>query len=109
MNTVIKIAGFSSELNHKIAGNSLAGAGLICFSILAFQSYDGFAQSQTAINLPPRDEPMITRGWDPFGSNAGVKVGSGRWGLFMEPSRLVLGIPQLVNRGFEVARYRTDG
>jgi hypothetical protein len=62
------------------------------------------------LNAAPTPAPLITRGFDPFDLAAGPnKDGHGRWGLFMEPSNLVLGIPQLANSGLEVARYRTDG
>ena len=53
------------------------------------------------------DSPMITRGWDPFTS--GPKTGLGRWGLFMENSHLVAGIPALRDRFFQVAKYLSDG
>ena len=67
--------------------------------------------SPWGIGLEAGDNPLITRGWDPFGSNAGTKAGHGRWGLFMEPSTLVLGIPDqdVGGRALEVDRYRTDG
>ncbi len=51
--------------------------------------------------------PMITRNFDNF--NAGAKGGVGRWGLFLEPSTLVAGIPNLAGRAFNVGAYNADG
>jgi hypothetical protein len=68
--------------------------------------------SGPGISLNAADTPLITRGGDPFGTNAPAsKEGHGRWGLFMEPSRLVLGIPgdDVPGRVFSVAKYHTDG
>ena len=66
-------------------------------------------ESNKGITQNASDSPIITRGWDPFGSSAGDKSGHGRWGLFMEPFNLVCGIPDVAGRGFEVAKYKTDG
>jgi len=70
-----------------------------------------YLTSPWGIGLEAGDNPLITRGWDLFGSNAGTKSGHGRWGLFMEPLTLVLGIPDqdVGARSLEVDRYRTDG
>ncbi len=65
--------------------------------------------SPKGISLNAGDSPMITRGWDMFDSSAGDKAGLGRWGLFMEYATLVVGIPELAGRGFEIARFATDG
>jgi hypothetical protein len=63
------------------------------------------------IGLEANDDPIITRGWDPFASTAGNKAGHGRWGLFMEPTALVNGIagPDVGYRQYEVSGYNTDG
>jgi hypothetical protein len=73
-----------------------------------------FMASQRGIRLDAEDRPIITRGWDPF--NSGTPNGKdycGRWGLFMEPGSLTLGIPNTdVPGGYrqmEVARYNPDG
>jgi hypothetical protein len=63
--------------------------------------------SERGLILNASDSPMITRGWDPFTS--GSKAGLGRWGLFMENSHLVAGIPDLRDRFFQVAKYAEDG
>lgn len=63
--------------------------------------------SDRGVVLHPADSPMITRGWDTFTS--GPKAGLGRWGLFMENSHLVAGIPALRDRSFQVAKYASDG
>jgi hypothetical protein len=67
----------------------------------------GSAYVQDTIAMAAADLPMIVRGWDPFLS--GSKTGLGRWGLFMEPSYLVIGIPAIRDRFFQVARYVSDG
>jgi hypothetical protein len=69
-------------------------------------------QSDSGISLNAADSPLITRGWDPFAGSAPFgKSGHGRWGLFMEPARLVLGIPgdDVPGREFQVAKYKVDG
>jgi hypothetical protein len=63
--------------------------------------------SDRGVVLNGADSPMITRGWDAFTS--GPKAGLGRWGLFMENSHLVAGIPALRDRFFQVAKYAGDG
>jgi len=63
--------------------------------------------SDRGVVLNGADSPMITRGWDAFTS--GPKAGLGRWGLFMENSHLVAGIPALRDRFFQVAKYASDG
>jgi hypothetical protein len=63
--------------------------------------------SERGVVLNGADSPMITRGWDTFTS--GPKTGLGRWGLFMENSHLVAGIPALRDRFFQVAKYLSDG
>lgn len=67
-------------------------------------------ESNLGIALNAADTPIITRGWDPFSSSApAAKQGHGRWGLFMEASRLTIGIPDILNRFFQVAKYNADG
>ena len=73
-------------------------------------SSNGRALIPTTVALEPIDAPIITRGWDAFDGTAPVtKQGLGRWGLFMEPSRLVTGVPSVAGREYEVARYNLDG
>lgn len=57
------------------------------------------------ILLNNADRPFITRGFDPFTS--GSYNGLGRWGIFMEPSRLTFGIPNVSGKAFEWASYNT--
>jgi trimeric autotransporter adhesin len=69
-------------------------------------------QSNKGIHLNNADEPIIVRDWDVFATNAPAdKVGIGRWGLFMEPSYLTIGIPSndVPNRYFQIAKYSTNG
>lgn len=65
------------------------------------------SNSNLGIRLNGTDRPFITRGFDVFTS--GNYSGIGRWGLFMEPSRLTLGIPALAGKSFEFAKYYTNG
>jgi hypothetical protein len=64
------------------------------------------SNSQLGVILNAADRPMITRGFDQFTS--GNYDGLGRWGLFMEPSRLTLGIPNLPGKAVEFARYEAN-
>ncbi len=69
-------------------------------------------QSNKGIHLEAGDEPIIVRDWDVFATNAPAsKVGIGRWGLFMEPTILTLGIPaeDVSPRYFQIAKYNTNG
>jgi len=64
------------------------------------------------IHLNAADRPIIVRDWDVFTTNApSYKAGIGRWGLFMEPSMLTIGIPSndVSPRFFQVAKYSTNG
>jgi hypothetical protein len=62
--------------------------------------------SLKGIMLNAADRPFITRGFDAFTS--GNYQGLGRWGLFMEPSRLVLGIPNVAGKRVEIASYEAN-
>ncbi len=73
-------------------------------------------QADKGIHLNAADEPIIVRDWNPFATNApAAKAGIGRWGLFMEPTYLTIGIPDTngigdtVPRYFQVAKYSTNG
>ena len=69
-------------------------------------------QADKGIHLTAGDEPLIVRDWDVFATNApSQKTGIGRWGLFMEPYTLTLGIPgnDIAGRFFQVAKYSTNG
>jgi hypothetical protein len=67
-------------------------------------------QSNVGIHLDAADRPIIVRDWDPFTSNApNGKAGIGRWGMFMEPAYLTIGMPDLAGRYFQVAKYNTNG
>jgi hypothetical protein len=64
--------------------------------------------SANGVMLNAGDRPLITRGWDAFTS--GGYTGLGRWGLFMEPSTLVIGTPNLGGNGnVAFRRYNADG
>lgn len=65
------------------------------------------SDSAVGISLAAMDRPMITREWDLF--TKGSYTGIGRWGLFMEENRLVLGIPDLIGKEIEFAKYAEDG
>ena len=67
-------------------------------------------QSGRGVALDLVNAPIITRGWDPFNSSAGAnKDGLGRWGLFMEPANLVLGIASYGGAIASIACYNADG
>jgi len=69
-------------------------------------------QTDKGIHLNAGDEPIIVRDWDVFSTNAPAsKAGIGRWGLFMEPNSLTIGIPSndIPFRTFQVAKYATNG
>lgn len=73
-------------------------------------------QANKGIHLDAADEPIIVRDWNPFSTNAPAnKAGIGRWGLFMEPTYLTIGIPDTngigdtVPRYFQIAKYSTNG
>ncbi|HUD47222.1 MAG TPA: tail fiber domain-containing protein [Candidatus Baltobacteraceae bacterium] len=69
-------------------------------------------QSPKGVHLNAADEPIIVRDWDVFAANApSDKAGIGRWGLFMEPSILTIGIPSndVSPRYFQIAKYSTNG
>ena len=67
-------------------------------------------QSDRGIALNAADTPLITRGFDPFSAAApAAKQGHGRWGMFMELNALTIGIPDMANRFFHVAKYQVDG
>ncbi|HEX9046759.1 MAG TPA: tail fiber domain-containing protein [Verrucomicrobiae bacterium] len=69
-------------------------------------------QTDKGIHLDAGDLPIITRDWDLFGKNAPIyKQGIGRWGLFMEPYNLTMGIPgaDAGPRYFQIAKYSTNG
>lgn len=51
----------------------------------------GQIQVQDSIRLDAADEPMMVRQWDVCAS--GAKNGFGRWGMYMEPQTLFLGVP----------------
>ena len=54
--------------------------------------------SNLGIMLDAQTRPFITRGYDPFTS--GNYTGAGRWGLFLEPDGLVVGVPAISGHGY---------
>jgi hypothetical protein len=62
--------------------------------------------SNKGILLNGVDGPMINRGFDPFTS--GNYTGLGRWGLFMEPNNLTIGIPAIALKAFAVSSYNNN-
>jgi hypothetical protein len=63
--------------------------------------------SDKGIMLNGFDRPFITRAFDTF--TTGLYSGLGRWGFFMEPSRLTMGIPNIFGKAWEVAKYEPNG
>jgi hypothetical protein len=67
-------------------------------------------QSDAGIHLDALNTPIIVRDFDVFANTAtNSKAGIGRWGLFMEPYNLTLGVPNMAGRYFQVAKYSTNG
>jgi hypothetical protein len=78
----------------------------------SIRAYNGVRiQADKGIHLGANDRPIIVRDWDVFATNApSYKAGIGRWGLFMEPFNLTIGIPDnIANRFFQIAKYSTNG
>ncbi|MBU1909827.1 MAG: tail fiber domain-containing protein, partial [Verrucomicrobia bacterium] len=59
-----------------------------------------------SIMLNGADRAMITRSFDTF--NSGVHYPAGRWGVFMEPSKLVMGMPAIGGKEVHIAKYNAD-
>jgi hypothetical protein len=64
------------------------------------------ASSDLGVKLNGADNAMITRGFDLFSS--GKHNTLGRWGIFMEPNRLTLGVPNLAGKGFSFSKYNSN-
>lgn len=63
--------------------------------------------NNNGVILDAANKPLITRNWNPFTS--GPLAGVGRWGLFMETNKLVLGIPAITTSGIDFSRYTEAG
>ncbi|MBI5385933.1 MAG: tail fiber domain-containing protein [Verrucomicrobia bacterium] len=86
---------FSSVRTNEFAIRALGG--------LRLESARGIAEEAS-------DSPIITRGWDPFDASAGyAKEGHGRWGLFMEPGFLALGMPDNGWGTIRFGKYAVNG
>lgn len=88
--------------------------GIACASALLLQAPASRAQTYLPrpINLQHEIGPLIAKNYSQFYS--GPYDGFGRWGLFLEPSTLVLGIPSGDKGGdpnatFQVDRYDNNG
>ena len=67
-------------------------------------------KSERGIRLEPFDGPLITRGHDPFADTAPLsKQAHGRWGVFMEPHALVLGMPDAGGKTVQFGKYALNG
>ena len=62
--------------------------------------------STKGILLNGFDGPMINRGFDPF--TTGNYTGLGRWGLFMEPNNLTIGLPAAPFKAFAISSYNNN-
>lgn len=62
--------------------------------------------SPKGILLDGFDGPMINRGFDPF--TTGKYTGLGRWGLFMEPNNLTIGMPATQFKAFAISSYNIN-
>lgn len=92
------------------------GLGVVTIKNGQLNAFDGSSRIQAAIKagsgewnsingicLNAIDRPMITRGWNKFAS--GHYQGIGRWGMFMEPHVLSLGIPNLAGKSFKFRAF----
>jgi hypothetical protein len=107
--TASAFAGDGSGLANFNAGNISSGTladARLSGNVALLNSQNS---TPSGIMLDAANRPLITRGWDPFTS--GSYTGIGRWGLFMEPYTLVLGIPgdDVPGRNFQVRKYAPDG
>jgi len=90
-----------------ITSNGLVGIGLLePFETLHLNGSIRQDFSLKGIIQNGLDAAMITRGFDPFSS--GKHIGLGRWGLFMEPSTLTLGIPDVTGKRMAVSTFNTN-
>ncbi|VGO16732.1 hypothetical protein PDESU_05323 [Pontiella desulfatans] len=62
--------------------------------------------SGPGITLNAANRPLVTRLHDPFTS--GNNEGAGRWGVFMEPHALVLGMPAIAGKTVRIGKYNAD-
>ncbi|RZK24125.1 MAG: hypothetical protein EOO56_02620 [Hymenobacter sp.] len=58
-----------------------------------------YSHSSLGLVLDATDAPMLTKGWDAF--KTGSYTGIGRWGMFMRPSHLTFGIPNMAGKTFD--------
>jgi hypothetical protein len=67
-------------------------------------------QSSRGIALNAANSPLITRGYDQFDETAPAsKQTQGRWGVFMEPHTLVLGMPAIGGKTVKIGKYELNG
>jgi hypothetical protein len=98
-------------LNSSNIYNNGANVGIGTVSPTEKLHVDGnmmMTNSNFGVMLEAADRPLITRGWDAFTS--GTYNGLGRWGVFMEPSTLVLGTPNIGSNGnVAFRRFNANG
>ena len=99
-------ASFATTVTNSIAGKVSKSGDTITGNLNVVGNI--YSTTSLGVILNSADAPLITRGWDSFTS--GAYNGIGRWGLFMEPSTLVLGTPNIAGNG-QVAfrRFNADG
>ena len=99
-------ASFATTVTNSIAGKVSKSGDTITGNLNVVGNI--YSTTSSGIILNAADSPLITRGWDQFTS--GSYNGIGRWGVFMEPSTLVLGTPNIAGNG-QVAfrRFNSDG
>jgi hypothetical protein len=109
-------AGYNSTASHSgtfVWSDSVGGGVSTRANEFVVKAAGGVTiNSDRGISLNAVNTPIITRAWDPFDGTAAVaKQGIGRWGLFMEPSKLTIGIPgdDIPGRIFQVAKYALNG
>ena len=86
-------ASFNVSGTGTVGGNSTVGG-------------NAYVNGSLGVVLNSQDRPLVTRGYNPFTS--GSYQGAGRWGMFMEPSRLTFGIPAVADRHFQWVKYNEN-
>jgi hypothetical protein len=76
------------------------------FCVRAYGGIKMDTGTNIGINLNAQNGSLITRGYDPFTN--GTHEGAGRWGVFMEPHKLVMGMPNALGKEVHIAKYNED-
>jgi hypothetical protein len=106
------VHGYNSSSGYGVYGASASGVGVYGKGSPGgrFEGNVEVTGNQGVIFTEGLDYPMITRGVNKFVNPINSKyTGLGRWGLFKEQDALVIGIPSINGKKFEIAKYFEDG